>query len=94
MRGKPFPKGVSGNVGGRPKSDPIFKKHCHAWTIKDGFKKLKGFAASDDEKIAFAATSLIIAYSIGKPTEPVEHGFSEGTLEQLIAGSKPKSNTE
>ena len=82
--GKPFKKGVSGNPGGRPKTPEWFKEHT-----PEALKKILELLSSRDEKIAFQAAQLILAYSLGKPMQSVEHSGAL-TLGQLLDGSWDK----
>lgn len=80
--GRPFKKGESGNPGGRPKTPELFKEKT-----LEAQKKIIELMDSDDEKIALQAAQLILAYSLGKPTEHHELGMSE-SLEQILGMSR------
>jgi hypothetical protein len=78
-----FQKGVSGNPGGRPKTPEIFKSHT-----EEAQKKVVELIQSEDEDIALKAATLILAYSLGRPTEHVEVGLSEDLAVAIEEGRK------
>lgn len=72
--GRPFPKGVSGNPGGRPSLPKWFKKKTD-----DALRNLIALMGSDDENISFQATKLILEHNLGKPVQAVS-GVDGGPL--------------
>ena len=64
--GKPFPKGRSGNPGGRPKADPEVKEILKA-ASPAAAKKLVSLVRSRSEKIALVACTEILNRTQGKP---------------------------
>ena len=63
--GRPFPKGVSGNPGGRPKTDPEVKAILKA-AAPDAARRLVEMMYSDNEKIAMWAITDILDRTQGK----------------------------
>ena len=63
--GRPFPKGVSGNPGGRPKTDPEVKAILKA-AAPDAARQLVEMMYSDNEKIAMWAITDILDRTQGK----------------------------
>lgn len=63
--GRPFPKGVSGNPGGRPKTDPEVKAILKA-AAPDAARRLVEMMHSDNEKIAMWAITDILDRTQGK----------------------------
>lgn len=66
---KPFQKGISGNPGGRKKTDDIrvlARKHT-----KEAFERIVELIGSDDERVAIMAAKEVIdrAYGKAKPME-------------------------
>jgi len=64
---KPFKKGQSGNPSGRPKTPDWFKEHT-----PEAMAKILSLLNSDDDKVALQSATLILAYSLGRPTEHVQ----------------------
>lgn len=79
-RGRPFARGQSGNPKGRPKGD--FAKMVRE--ALDNGQTLLGFwlrvMADDNENMKFRmqASALLDARGWGKPTQPLEHGGTDG----------------
>lgn len=78
----PFVKGQSGNPGGRQKTPEAFKKHTAAAILR-----VVELSKCDDRKISLEASKLILAYSLGKPTEHIEHSGSV-SVENLLGESR------
>ena len=69
--GRPFPKGVSGNPGGKPKGlselrEFLGKHERWAWS------RLLRLLRSEDEGTSLKALTLFMAYKYGKHTQQVE----------------------
>ncbi len=64
-RGRPFPKGVSGNPGGRPKSDPVVKEILKA-ASPDAARTLVELLNSEKDSIRLAAAQDILDRTQGK----------------------------
>lgn len=64
-RGRPFPKGVSGNPGGRPKTNPEVKEILKA-AAPEAARKLVEMIYSENEKIAMWAITDILDRTQGK----------------------------
>ena len=75
--GKPFIKGQSGNLSGRPKENPEVKEILKAASV-DAARKLVALSQSDNEKIALPATIEILNRTEGKPRESVSMDLSGG----------------
>jgi len=85
---RPWPKGVSGNPGGRPK-----KVHTVAELAEDHSDKamqtLIKLMGSDKDQVALAAAQAVLDRAIGKPKQTVESTVDmtitkhEDALEQL-----------
>lgn len=85
--GRPFPKGVSGNPRGRPKTSEEFRKACAERTEK---ALLALDAEIENEgRDKFKALELLIAYAHGKPTQAVEHSGKDGGELKVIVQTLP-----
>lgn len=69
--GKPFPKGRSGNPGGRPKVDPNVKEALSAASPVAAARLIQ-LVRSDDEDVALKASMAVLDRVYGKPTQKVE----------------------
>jgi hypothetical protein len=81
--GRPFPKGVSGNPKGRPKTPKEFKELC----FNEGAPK--AFAClirelENDGKDRVRASEILMAYGIGKPKQSIEHAGADGGKLEII----------
>jgi hypothetical protein len=74
--GKPFPKGVSGNPGGRSKALDEIRQLAQEHS-KDAIKRLAEWMLSDNPKASVAAAQALLDRGYGKPTQAVE---MSGTL--------------
>lgn len=91
-RGRPFPKGVSGNPGGRPKALAEFAELARNKT-KPILERLEKIALeSDDEQVVIKAAGLIYAYGWGRPAQPLTG--PEGAPLFPDAPSSPKEAKE
>ncbi len=80
QRGRPFPKGRSGNPGGRPKKTPelvevenLCREHSPA-----AVKRLAEWMASDEATASVRACQGILERAFGKPRQPLEHTGKDG----------------
>ena len=73
--GRLFPKGVSGNPGGRPKGNPEVKEILKAHSV-EAANVMVGFLQSDNEKLRFMAAQEILNRTEGKPIESVKMDVS------------------
>ena len=86
-RGRPFPKGVTGNPGGRPKmsaelAEALRKRNMKSVEVLSKVQDdyLRGTHVDDEGRTheapkaseAIKASEVLLAYSIGKPRETVE----------------------
>ncbi len=67
-RGKPFPKGVSGNPGGRPKIDPEVREILKAHSV-EAASRLVEMMYDDNPKIAMWAITDILDRTQGKAVQ-------------------------
>lgn len=70
VTGRPFPKGVSGNPGGRPKVIEGVKRDLEGGA-PGAAARLVALIAHKDPKIALAACTAVLDRVIGKPRETV-----------------------
>lgn len=86
-RGRPFPKGVTGNPGGRPKmsaelAEALRKRNMKSVEVLSKVQDdyLRGVHVDEQGNVheppkageAIKASEVLLAYSIGKPRESVE----------------------
>ena len=69
--GRPFPKGESGNPGGRPKDVGLLREMAREHTA-EALNVLVQAMRDDDPRIRVAAASAILDRGHGKPTTPIE----------------------
>ncbi len=67
-RGRPFPKGESGNPGGRPKALREVLDLARAHTVR-AIERLAELVESGDEGIALRAADVLLDRAWGKPQE-------------------------
>jgi len=74
-RGRPFPKGTSGNRGGRPKGYNAFRKAFRKTEdVEEIRKRLKELILGDEASASIAAAKLWLAYGFGKtPAAPEDN---------------------
>ena len=73
----PFAKGKSGNPTGRPKAVPGLRAELERRYGQNGEKlidTLHKLTQSRYPKIQLAATELLLAYLVGKPTQAIDLG--------------------
>lgn len=90
-RGKPFPKGRTGNPGGRPKKTPeelSLIDACKAKTPNALEVIERIMLTSDNERNQLQAALAIIERAWGKPVQPTETALS-GTVHHEH-GKRPK----
>lgn len=68
VRGRPFPKGVSGNPGGRPKMNPEVKEILKA-AAPEAARLLVEMMYDDNPKIAMWAITDVLDRTQGKPIQ-------------------------
>ena len=73
--GRPFPKGVSGNPGGRPKGNPAVKALLKEHSV-EAAEKLVELLTCGLEKVELAAAQEILNRTEGKPLESVRMDVS------------------
>lgn len=83
--GKPFPKGVSGNPGGKKPMDPDVKEALEKLTPR-AVERLGQILDSHDEKVAVVAAKEVLDRNLGKAPQRVELDDTRalGSLEQLL----------
>jgi hypothetical protein len=65
-KGKPFPKGVSGNPSGRPPKDPEISETLKLKSL-EAVNKLIKLMDSEDERVALSAVNSFLDRALGKP---------------------------
>lgn len=78
-RGKPFPKGVSGNPSGRKPIPQEFKELAEQYSLP-ALKKAIEIIQDDDTRTAdkLRAIEIILDRGIGKPIQTVDIGNKDG----------------
>ena len=89
--GRPFPKGVSGNPGGRPKVVRELQAILDE-AAPDAVKRIIALCNSEDEKIALAASRDIADRVIGKARERDDDGKPVDAVAQAILELARKAN--
>ena len=84
--GHPFRKGVSGNPGGRPRSDPQVRELARQYGA-EAIAKLVSLMRGKDSRIALAAAEALLDRGFGKPAQAVT-GLP-GPLVALNFGGQP-----
>ena len=91
--GRPFPKGVSGNPGGRPKSREANEliKALFQEKGEDAIERLFALCKVKDNRIKLSAINSILDRIMGKPTQAMEVKNTEVPLtEEQIVGELRK----
>lgn len=78
-----FPKGVSGNPGGKPKGYAEFMEACRTHT-EAALAKIVGHMASDNERISLDAAQYLIDRGWGRAPQAQTGEGGEGPAELLI----------
>lgn len=76
-----FPKGVSGNPGGRPKKTEPTVAAIREFALsksEEAIRVIYALLKSDDEKIRHLAASSILDRALGKPAQAVEVAGKDG----------------
>ncbi len=69
--GKPFPKGVSGNAGGRPKLEAGVRELAQSYTM-EAMQRLVELTQSEDERVAIVAIRYLLDRAWGTPRYMIE----------------------
>ncbi|MFN7186281.1 MAG: hypothetical protein ACK5R5_02090 [Alphaproteobacteria bacterium] len=69
--GRPFPKGVSGNAGGRPKLEAGVRELAQSYT-QEAMEKLIELTQSSDERVALGAIKYLLDRAWGTPQHTLE----------------------
>jgi len=69
--------GVTGNGGGRPKTDPAIRQALEAGSLAAA-ERLVALTASEDERVALAASVAILDRVLGKPAQALEVAAARG----------------
>lgn len=80
-----FVKGQSGNPGGRPKVVTAIKELAQQHG-ESAFQRIIGLMASDDERVALAASQEVLNRAYGKPVQATELTGKDGA--DLLTGVK------
>jgi len=76
--GRPFPKGVSGNPGGRPKGLAVVERLARE-RGPAAIERLTELMGSGDERVALTACVALLDRGYGKPRQ-----FDEERLERVV----------
>ena len=63
--------GVTGNGGGRPRTDPEVRQALEAGSLAAA-QRLVALTASQDERVALAASVALLDRVLGKPAQAIE----------------------
>jgi len=85
-----FPKGVSGNPGGKPKGYTEFMAACREHT-QEALAKVVGHMGSSNERISLDAAQYLIDRGWGKAPQATTGEGGEGPAEMLIRWIQSKS---
>jgi hypothetical protein len=79
-RGRPFPKGTSGNPGGRKATDKDLKEYFRRMSWTAARILLDIAETGTQERARVMAASKILEYGIGKPVQPVKGEGDDGAI--------------
>lgn len=94
-----YPKGYSGNRGGKPKMDPALRKSVQDMT-PELFKRLRELSlAADSDSASIQAIKLLLLYAWGSPeNRPEDNDEAEKapelTIEELRALARQRISSE
>ncbi len=80
--GKPFPKGVSGNPGGRPKAMKKLVELARVYT-EEAILTLAECLQDKDGRVRVAAANALLDRGWGKPVQPTEEQPDHEALSEL-----------
>jgi len=69
--GRPFPKGVSGNAGGRPRLEAGVRELAQSHTM-EAMQRLVALTQSEDERVAIVAIRYLLDRGWGSPKQMIE----------------------
>jgi hypothetical protein len=78
-----FTKGISGNPSGRPKVAAEIRSLAQQHG-REAFERIVYLAASDDERIALAASQEILNRAYGKPPQAHAGEDGEGPVRHIL----------
>ncbi len=81
--GVPFPKGKSGNPGGRPKENAEVKELAKAYTAQ-AIERLAHWMQSDNAKASVAAANALLDRGWGKPAQALTGPDGEKLQQPVI----------
>lgn len=83
-RGRPFPKGVSGNPGGRPKSNPEAKEYMKGHELTAAMVLVDVMLNSKNEKNRIWAATELLDRTQGKPETMSKVQLSTGEESKIV----------
>lgn len=97
-RGRPWPKGTSGNPGGRPKDWPYFRRIMREVGAPVAFEVLLAAMQGRHPLARIRAAQVVLAYAWGHPA-PVQAGYEmpavpPAVARKLASGEAPRGPFE
>ena len=88
--GRPFPKGVSGNPGGRPMVDPIFKTRLKD-LVPASVDVIEHILKNGKDNDRLRAAEMVLERIFGKAPQSIEHtGGVDGVMRiEVVYVTKP-----